>query len=147
MKTAIPSLLALIWVSACTPSAPAPEEKSPAAPPTTEAPGIRDVDLAEAKRLVDEESDLVILDVRTAEEFADGHLEGATNVDYLVAEEDFRKNLEGINRTAPILMHCQSGGRSAHVAEIMQEMGFEDVAHLNAGFAGWKDAGHPVKIP
>lgn len=147
MKSLVPLFGSLIVLTGCTPDSASPDEKAPsvAVEENPGEPAVRDIALEHAKQLVDKKEDLIILDVRTPQEFADGHLAGAKNIDYLVDEADFRTALDGLDRAAPILMHCQSGGRSAHVVEIMTEMDFENVSHLEAGFAGWKEAGYPVE--
>lgn len=44
-----------------------------------------------------------------------------------------------------IILHCASGGRSALGAATLQEMGYSNVAHLDGGFKGWQEAGHPTE--
>ena len=44
-----------------------------------------------------------------------------------------------------IILHCASGGRSALSADLLQQMGYSDVAHLDGGLPAWKAAGHPVE--
>lgn len=44
-----------------------------------------------------------------------------------------------------IIVHCASGGRSALAADVLQQMGYGNVAHLDGGFAAWKAAGQPVE--
>ena len=44
-----------------------------------------------------------------------------------------------------VILHCASGGRSALAADVLQQMGFSNVAHIDTGFNGWKEAGHPIE--
>jgi len=44
-----------------------------------------------------------------------------------------------------VILHCAAGGRSALAAATLQDMGYENVAHLEAGFRGWAEAGKPVE--
>jgi rhodanese-related sulfurtransferase len=44
-----------------------------------------------------------------------------------------------------VILHCASGGRSALAALTLREMGYTDVAHLDSGYNGWKEAGHPTE--
>ena len=78
----------------------------------------------------------LLIDVRTAEEFAAGHIQGAINIDYYSA--DFSKQIGKIEREKPILLYCRSGNRSARSMNIMYEMGFVEVKHLACGIKGWK---------
>lgn len=90
----------------------------------------------------DPPEDLVILDVRTPEEFAEGHLEDARLIDFYA--EDFADRLEELDRDVPYLLYCRSGNRSGQVAEMMEELGFADVADVDGGIVAWIEAGHPV---
>jgi rhodanese-related sulfurtransferase len=78
----------------------------------------------------------LLIDVRTAEEFAAGHIQGAINIDYYSA--DFSKQIGKIGKEKPILLYCRSGNRSARSMNIMYEMGFVEVKHLACGIKGWK---------
>ena len=83
-----------------------------------------------------------VLDIRTPEEFAEGHIPDAKNVDFF--SKSFRETLEKLDKDAPIVMHCQSGGRSGQALPIFKELGFTKVFHMNGGFSAWSKAGLPV---
>jgi rhodanese-related sulfurtransferase len=80
-----------------------------------------------------------VVDVRTASEYAEGHIEKATNIDVLQA--DFRDKVASLDKDKPIMVYCKVGGRSAKAAGILKEMGFKDVTDLEGGFTAWKEAG------
>ena len=86
--------------------------------------------------------DFVILDVRTPEEFSEGHIENAVNVDY--NSGTFREELNQLDKSMTYLMHCKSGGRSSEAINIMAELDFLEVYHMVDGMDGWEDAGFPV---
>lgn len=86
--------------------------------------------------------DLVVLDVRTPEEFNEGHLEGAIMVDFY--EPDFADQLATLDRDVPYLLYCRSGNRSGQASTIMQELGFTDVVDVDGGITAWYEAGRPV---
>jgi rhodanese-related sulfurtransferase len=46
-----------------------------------------------------------------------------------------------------MILHCASGGRSALAADTLQQMGYQDVAHLDGGFKAWKEQGLPIQAP
>ncbi len=83
-----------------------------------------------------------LLDVRTPEEYAAGHLEAAVIVDYY--SPDFKNRLGQLDKTAKYLIYCRSGKRSAASLTIMQELGFTDIRDIAGGFNAWTAAGYPV---
>jgi rhodanese-related sulfurtransferase len=86
-----------------------------------------------------ERDEVVIIDVRTPQEYAFEHIEGA-----LLAPMSFFKpeSLPG-QQAKPIVFHCGSGIRSRRVAEACAAAGFDRIAHLAGGFTAWKQAGLP----
>jgi phage shock protein E len=88
---------------------------------------------------------VVILDVRTPEEFAAGHLQGATNVDF--RSKDFQKNVEKLPKDRSYLVHCAMGGRSARAAALLSSLEFKSVYDLKGGITAWEKAGKPVVKP
>ena len=86
--------------------------------------------------------DLVILDVRTAEEFDEGHLEGAVMIDFY--GDDFADQLADLDPEVPYLLYCRSGNRSGQTTAIMETLGFTDVADVDGGINSWTEAGLPT---
>lgn len=84
----------------------------------------------------------MILDVRTPEEIAEGHLEGAVFADF--KSEDFRDKLQELDKAADFVVHCRSGQRSEKAVEIMTELGFTGNL-VNAG--GLEDAAESTGLP
>ena len=101
---------------------------------------VKDVSVEEAVVLL--KGDVVVLDIRTPEEFADGHIAGATNINFNAP--DFAKNLAGLDKSKSYLMHCRSGGRSGRALSVFKELGFESVYHLDKGSSGWSSAGQEL---
>ena len=91
------------------------------------------------------DSDLVIIDVRTAQEWAQGHLPGAVHVDRGFLEQ--RIEMLVPNRAAPVLCYCQSGVRSLFAAQALTYLGYDRVHSLTGGVQRWKDDGLTVVIP
>ncbi len=104
---------------------------------------IRDIEAAEAARLIAKDDAVVILDIRTPGEFSQGHIKGAMNIDYMA--DDFATKLAALDKDDTYIMHCQSGGRSGKSLSQFRELGFATVLHMEAGFAGWQKAGHPIE--
>lgn len=94
-------------------------------------------------------SGAVVVDLREAEELAGGRIPGAVHVPRGMLE--FRADpsspyhLDGLDPSARVILHCAAGGRSALAAATLQEMGYENVAHLDGGFTAWQQAGKPVE--
>lgn len=83
-----------------------------------------------------------ILDVRTREEWKEGHLKGATLA--TVTEDGFlKKAKDALDPKKPVLVYCRSGGRSAKAAKQLREAGFT-VYDLAGGITAWQKAGKPV---
>ena len=88
------------------------------------------------------EPDVVILDVRTAEEFNEGHIENALNID--VKQSDFmQKAKEALPKGKTIAVYCRSGRRSANAATKLGAEGYR-VVNLYGGISAWKEANLPV---
>lgn len=79
---------------------------------------------------------VILLDVRTPEEFAKGHIESAINYD--INNADFENNLSLLNKKAPIFVYCMAGGRSARASQLMISKGFKNVRELEEGFVNWR---------
>lgn len=91
------------------------------------------------KRLADS---VQLLDVRTKEEWNEGHLKGATLA--TVTEDGFLdKAKAALDPKKPVLVYCKSGGRSAKAAKQLREAGFT-VYDLAGGITAWQKAGKPV---
>lgn len=94
------------------------------------------VSVAEAKALIKKEKKLLIIDVRTPQEFAAGNIKGAKLVDYYNA--NFKAEINKLNKNRPVLLYCRSGRRSAEAMQIMtQELGFKKVYNMLGGFNQW----------
>lgn len=86
-------------------------------------------------------SEIVILDVRTPEEFAEGHVEGAVNIDYRNA--NFSSQIDKLDKKKKYEVYCRSGHRSEESAKLMNEKGFK-VANVTGGILEWQSKGYPV---
>jgi molybdopterin/thiamine biosynthesis adenylyltransferase/rhodanese-related sulfurtransferase/molybdopterin converting factor small subunit len=87
----------------------------------------------------------VILDVRTAEEWREGHLPGAIHIDRGFLEMSIESHVQ--NRSQPIICYCASGTRSLLAARALEQMGYADVASLRGGIQGWSRSGRDVVTP
>ena len=108
---------------------------------STTSDAITDVDVAEAQQIVDDGS-AVILDVRTPEEFAAGHLPDAININ--VEASDFATKVAGLDESTETLVYCQTGNRSGVATDQMADLGFTDISDLQGGIEAWAAAGETV---
>lgn len=81
----------------------------------------------------------ILLDVRTPEEFAEGHLPGAINIDY--KNEGFSAALDTLDKTKQYEVYCRSGHRSSESADMMSKKGFKKVYDLEGGILKWQEKG------
>ena len=89
------------------------------------------------------EPGVTIIDVRTPDEFAAGHVEGAVNIN--LQSGTFESDIAPLDPNAAYAVYCRSGNRSTEATAIMGEAGFTDVTNLGgAGFADLASAGVPV---
>lgn len=89
----------------------------------------------EAKTILAEEPGAVFLDVRTPEEFNEGHIEGAVLINFF--DEDFKEQVEALDKDKPVYIYCRSGNRSQQAGMILTQMGFQEVYDIEAGYIGW----------
>ena len=77
-----------------------------------------------------------LIDIRTPEEFREGSIDGALNMDFY--NDDFTSQLKSLDKTRPIFIYCKSGGRSGKTYKMLKDMGIEKVYDLKVGYDGWK---------
>jgi rhodanese-related sulfurtransferase len=77
-----------------------------------------------------------LIDVRTEEEFAAFHLEGAVNYNYL--GPDFLEQMEALDPNREYLVYCRSGRRSVRASTLMRNAGFQQIIHLDGGLNAYQ---------
>ncbi|MFK5973723.1 MAG: rhodanese-like domain-containing protein [Flavobacteriaceae bacterium] len=78
---------------------------------------------------------VVLVDVRTPEEFAEGHLDNAMNINWFDA--DFADQFETVDKDKTIYVYCKMGGRSAKAQEKLESLGYKHVVNLEGGYDAW----------
>jgi rhodanese-related sulfurtransferase len=99
----------------------------------------------DAKELVADDADAIILDVRMPIEFETSHISGSVNVD--VQNEDFKEMAATLDPDKTYIVHCTKnpvGGRSGRALETLQELGFKNLYSLEGGYIAWKEADLPL---
>lgn len=97
---------------------------------------VKNVSADEAYKLINENKNLVVLDVRTKGEFESGHIPKAKNIP--VQQLAARIKELDKHKETPILVHCASGGRSPSAVKALIKNKFTQVYHLNRGLTTWK---------
>ena len=82
------------------------------------------------------EKGYTIIDVRTPEEFAEGHIQGALNIN--VKSEAFVTEIENLSKSDTLLVYCRSGRRSLYAAQVIVSFGFQKIYDLEGGFLNWE---------
>ena len=83
------------------------------------------------------DADAVILDVRTEDEWNEGIIPGAINID-IYKGQGFIYEVDQLDKTKNYYVYCKAGGRSAQACAIMGQLGFENTYNLNGGFMQWQ---------
>lgn len=94
-----------------------------------------------AAQLLEKEG-VALVDVRTPSEYAEGHIEGAVNLNFFGPR--FEEELGKLPKDRPILLYCKTGVRSARAAEMFRDVGFEKVYDLGGGISAWTRTGLPL---
>ncbi len=138
--------VAIVWSLAGLAACGGADDAEPVAEAASTSAG-RPVELisaAEAAELSDDPA-ITVIDVRTPEEYAEGHLDGATLIDFYTAT--FADQIGELDRDGAYLVYCRSGNRSGQAVELMEQLGFEQVYDLNGGIQAWGANGSPLTTP
>lgn len=81
--------------------------------------------------------DVQLIDVRTPEEYAEGHIENSTLIDF--NSDDFKEQIKDLDPDKPVYLYCRSGNRSGKASKIMKELGFKEIVDLDGGYSAWSE--------
>ena len=101
------------------------------------------ISVSEAKEKIFNSSDLLVLDVRTNDEFEEGHIRGAYLIPHTVIMN--RQDELPDNKSQPILVYCRSGSRSVTASNTLVTLSYTQIYNMAQGFNAWKDAGFPYE--
>tara|TARA_B110000003_G_scaffold51256_1_gene50354 strand:+ start:9935 stop:10396 length:462 start_codon:yes stop_codon:yes gene_type:complete len=110
---------------------------------SADAAVLKDVTVAEFEALIQSLDAPLLLDVRSPEEWAEGHLKGASHKDYW-GDDGFDGCMQRIPKGRPVLVYCAGGGRSGLTANELHAMGHQEVYNLKGGITGWQEEGRQV---
>ncbi len=118
----------MLFSASCAPAAPA------------EGAAVSDISPSEYQsQYISTAADHLLIDVRTPEEFASGHIAGAINI----SVETIADRLNEIPQGQTLVLYCRSGNRSAQAAQILAEAGYTDIHDLG-GINDWVSQGYPT---
>ena len=100
------------------------------------------IDPDELARRIDGATPPLVLDVRSASEYAGEHIPDSLHIPY----GDLAGRIDELPRDRPVATICRGGKRSGLAASILQREGFDDVIHVGQGVGVWRNAGHPVEV-
>ncbi len=106
-----------------------------------EISGIISITPAEVYEIITDNEDYVILDVRTQDEYNEGHLDKAL----LIPVDELEGRIDELDKNNPIIVYCRSGARSNRAANILIENGFSEVYDMG-GILDWQEEGFPVIV-
>ena len=109
----------------------------------TEKQGAQKLDALGFKSTLETVKNVQLIDVRTREEFASGHLVGSVNYDIYL--NDFDAQLAALDKTKPVMVYCKGGGRSAEACEKLEQMGFGQIYDMGGGIMAWEAKGFPTE--
>lgn len=97
-----------------------------------------DLSVSEFQAMLEKDQSVQLVDVRTAEEFAQGHLKGAVNIDWKA--DDFAQKVSAqLDKDRPVMLYCRSGRRSAEAAAAAEKLGFKTF-NMKGGILAYEKA-------
>lgn len=117
----------------------------------------KNIDPEQAKNILDSDSSVIYIDVRTEQEFINGHVPKSVNIPVVWPDPatrqmkpnpDFVKTVSAqCSKDKKIIVGCQAGGRSQLAANLLEQDGFQDVSNMQGGFGGARDPMGRVVTP
>jgi len=117
------------------------EQSKATAAAAREAGGFQEVDAAHFN--THRKDGAVVLDVRSPDEFARGHVAGAVNID--INAPGFASKVADFDKSKPILVNCHAGSRGAIASAELAKLGFKTVCNLEGGLSAWEKAGNTAE--
>jgi rhodanese-related sulfurtransferase len=100
--------------------------------------GGSNLDVTQVAQMISDNENLVLIDVRTPDEFKQGHLEGAKLINFYDA--NFQEEVKKLDSAKKYVVYCRSGGRSSKSVSAMKKLGFNDVYNMSGGVLAWNRA-------
>lgn len=104
--------------------------------PSTSLEGVNLLSCKDFDQKIKETASVQLIDVRTAEEFAEGTIGTAVNIDFF--GENFKEEMGKLDLERPVFVFCAKGGRSGKASAICKELGFKTIYDLDGGYTAWR---------
>ncbi len=128
MKNIIPVLLSIFILSAC---------QNNSTENSTASGIFESISKADFEKKMQEKTDHILIDVRTPSEYEAGTIGNAKNINW--NDSNFVTEISKLDKTKPVFIFCQKGGRSGKALNKMKGLGFQEVYDLKVGYGGWKN--------
>ena len=103
----------------------------------------RDLSADAVAAMLKSDTSAMLVDVRTPEEYAEGHLRNSTLMDYYRA--DIHDRLRSLPKDRSVVLYCRSGRRSADAKHYLDSLGYTRVFNMLGGIVAWQEHNHPVE--
>lgn len=128
-------IVSLFMLHSCSGSAQETQAAAPVVPQAVVKSVYQNVDVADFKKIMQEDPNAVVLDVRTPRETAMGKIEGAIEID--ISNPNFAGEVQKLDKSKTYLVYCRSGRRSVSACQLMQQEGFQNLYNLRGGILAW----------
>ena len=81
---------------------------------------------------IESDSTVQVIDVRTPDEYASGHIQGAQSINFF--DKDFQEQIKTLDLNKPVYVYCAAGGRSGKACKVMESLGFKAIYDLKGGY-------------
>lgn len=103
---------------------------------------IKEIDFRDIKKRLDAGEKFILVDTREDSEWQRGHIPNAIHLGKGIIERDIEAAIP--DKSAPLVLYCGGGFRSALAADNLQKMGYKNVVSMDGGWRGWTEAGFPT---
>lgn len=103
---------------------------------------LKNITATEAAEMIAKDKTIIVIDIRTKEEFNSGHISGALSFDYY--SQAFRSQIDSLDKTKSYIIYCRSGNRSGKAMALFEEFGFREVYNIADGIIGLNAINYPL---
>ena len=103
----------------------------------------KNVSAKDFQQLIQDNSNAILLDVRTPNEVAQGIIKNADIIDFY--DPEFKTKLDKLDKSKPVVIYCHSGRRSGIAMSTLSEWGFSEIYNLQGGILEWSEAGLAIE--
>lgn len=107
-----------------------------------QAQTIKKLDPQSFEKKLNESKELILVDVRTSGEYAQGHLANAVLID--IYSDDFKSRVSKLDKSKPVFVYCKAGSRSSSAVDVFTDLGFKEIYDLGGGINAWQRANKPI---